>query len=158
MPTRKKVQMRYEKTKRRDTAAFGRYTPTCWRYMVFKVVRQWQIKNNDITTRYKVDISELKSQFTEARRQIQLANSEFKAATSGMDDWTKSADGLSAKLKQLKDVLAAQKSQLATLEQQYALVVKEQGEGSKGRGRSAHKDKQSKESRYRQHRKADTQL
>ena len=49
-----------------------------------------------------------------------------------MDDWTKSADGLSAKLKQLKDVLTAQKSQLATLEQQYALVVKEQGEGSKG--------------------------
>lgn len=89
-------------------------------------------KNNDTTTRFKVDISELKSQFTEARRQIQLANSEFKAATGGMDDWTKSADGLSAKLKQLKDVLAAQKSQLATLEQQYALVAKEQGEDSKG--------------------------
>lgn len=89
-------------------------------------------KNDNVTTSFKVDIAELKSQFTEARRQIQLANSEFKAATGGMDDWTKSADGLSAKLKQLKDVLAAQKSQLATLEQQYALVVKEQGEGSKG--------------------------
>lgn len=89
-------------------------------------------KDNNTTTKFKVDISELKSQFTEARRQIQLANSEFKAATGSMDDWTKSADGLSAKLKQLKDVLAAQKSQLATLEQQYALVVKEQGEGSKG--------------------------
>jgi TP901 family phage tail tape measure protein len=88
--------------------------------------------NNETTTKFKVDIAELKSQFTEARRQIQLANSEFKAATGGMDDWTKSADGLSAKLKQLKDVLTAQKSQLATLEQQYALVVKEQGEGSKG--------------------------
>lgn len=88
--------------------------------------------NNETTTKFKVDIAELKSQFAEARRQIQLANSEFKAATGGMDDWTKSADGLSAKLKQLKDVLAAQKSQLATLEQQYALVVKEQGEGSKG--------------------------
>ena len=89
-------------------------------------------KNNETTTRFKVDIAELKSQFTEARRQIQLANSEFKAATGGMDDWTKSADGLSAKLKQLKDVLAAQKSQLAALEQQYALVAKEQGEDSKG--------------------------
>ena len=88
--------------------------------------------NNETTTKFKVDIAELKSQFTEARRQIQLANSEFKAATSGMDDWTKSADGLSAKLKQLKDVLATQKSQLSTLEQQYALVVKEQGANSKG--------------------------
>jgi TP901 family phage tail tape measure protein len=89
-------------------------------------------KNDNVTTSFKVDIAELKSQFTEARRQIQLANSEFKAATGGMDDWTKSADGLSAKLKQLKDVLAAQKSQLETLEQQYALVAKEQGENSAG--------------------------
>ena len=88
--------------------------------------------NNETTTKFKADISELKKEFTEAKQQIRLVNSEFKAATSGMDDWTKSADGLSAKLKQLDGVLSAQKSQLATLEQQYALVVKEQGEGSKG--------------------------
>lgn len=88
--------------------------------------------NDNITTKFKVDISDLKKEFTEARRQIQLANSEFKAATSGMDDWTKSADGLSAKLKQLKDVLSAQKTQLKSLEEQYALVVKEQGADSKG--------------------------
>ena len=89
-------------------------------------------KNNETTTKFKVDISELKSQFTEARRQIQLANSEFKAATGGMDDWTKSSDGLSAKLKQLGDTLGAQKTQLKSLEDQYALVVKEQGENSSG--------------------------
>lgn len=88
--------------------------------------------NDNITTRFKVDISDLKKEFTEARRQIQLANSEFKAATGGMDDWTKSADGLSAKLKQLKDVLSAQKTQLESLEKQYALVAKEQGADSKG--------------------------
>jgi TP901 family phage tail tape measure protein len=88
--------------------------------------------NNETTTKFKVDIAELKSQFAEARRQIQLANSEFKAATGGMDDWTKSADGLSAKLKQLGDTLGAQKTQLKSLEDQYALVVKEQGENSKG--------------------------
>lgn len=89
-------------------------------------------KNNETTTKFKVDISELKSQFAEARRQIQLANSEFKAATSGMDDWTKSSEGLSAKLKQLGDTLGAQKTQLKSLEDQYALVVKEQGENSTG--------------------------
>lgn len=88
--------------------------------------------NDNVTTRFKVDISDLKKEFTEARRQIQLANSEFKAATGGMDDWTKSTDGLSAKLKQLKDVLSAQKTQLKSLEEQYALVVKEQGADSKG--------------------------
>lgn len=88
--------------------------------------------NNETTTKFKADISELKKQFQEAKRQIQLSNSEFKAATGGMDDWTKSADGLSAKLKQLGNTLAAQKSQLESLEKQYALVVKEQGADSKG--------------------------
>lgn len=89
-------------------------------------------KNDETTTKFKVDISELKTQFAEARRQIALANSEFKAATGGMDDWTKSADGLSAKLKQLGDTLGAQKTQLKSLEDQYAQVVKEQGENSTG--------------------------
>jgi TP901 family phage tail tape measure protein len=88
--------------------------------------------NNETTTRFKVDIAELKKEFTEAKQQIKLVNSEFKAATSGMDDWTKSADGLSAKLKQLDGVLSAQKSQLSALEKQYELVVKEQGADSKG--------------------------
>ena len=88
--------------------------------------------DNNTTTKFKVDISELKKEFTEAKRQIQLVNSEFKAATGGMDDWTKSADGLSAKLKQLDGTLEAQKKQLESLEKQYALVVKEQGADSKG--------------------------
>ena len=88
--------------------------------------------NDNVTTSFKVDIAELKKEFTEAKRQIQLVNSEFKAATGGMDDWTKSADGLSAKLKQLDGVLQAQKTQLSSLEKQYELVVKEQGADSKG--------------------------
>lgn len=88
--------------------------------------------NNETTTKFKVDISELKKNFQEASRQIRLANSEFKAATSGMDNWSKSADGISAKLKQLNSTLDAQKKQLQSLEQQYSLVVQEQGENSKG--------------------------
>lgn len=88
--------------------------------------------NQETTTKFKVDISELKSQFAEAQRQIRLANSEFKAATAGMDNWGKSADGLSAKINQLNTVLTAEKAKLASLESQYALVAKEQGENSKG--------------------------
>jgi phage-related minor tail protein len=89
-------------------------------------------KDNETTTKFKVDISELKSNFQEAQRQIRLANSEFKAATAGMTDWGKSADGISAKLGQLNKTLDAQKKQLSSLEQQYELVVKTQGEDSKG--------------------------
>ena len=88
--------------------------------------------NTESTTKFKVDISELKANFQEAQRQIRLANSEFKAATAGMDSWGKSADGISAKITQLNKVVDAEKSKLKSLEEQYKLVVKEQGEDSKG--------------------------
>lgn len=87
---------------------------------------------NDTTTKFKADISQLKTAMQDAARQVRLANSEFKAATAGMNDWSKSADGLSAKTTQLNKVLDAQKKQLSALEDQYALVVKEQGTDSKG--------------------------
>ena len=84
------------------------------------------------TTKFKADISELKAAMQQARRQVKLANSEFNKATAGMEDWSKRADGLSAKIKQLNTTLGAQKTQLSNLEKQYRLVSKEQGEDSKG--------------------------
>lgn len=89
-------------------------------------------KGNESTTKFKADISELKSAFQEAQRQVRLANSEFKAATAGMDKWSDSADGISAKLSQLNKVLDGENKKLKSLENQYALVAKEQGENSKG--------------------------
>ena len=83
-------------------------------------------KDTETTAKFKADISELKAAFQEASRQVRLANSEFKAATAGMDNWNKSADGLSAKIIQLNGVLTAQKSQLSSLEKQYELTVQQQ--------------------------------
>lgn len=77
-----------------------------------------------------LDVTDLKAGLSEANKQIQLANSQFKAASSGMDDWTKSTEGLSAKVKQLDSVLKMQKAKLAGLNAEYERVVKEQGEGS----------------------------
>lgn len=77
-----------------------------------------------------LDVSDLKAGLSEANKQIQLANSKFKAAASGMDDWTKSAEGLSAKIEQLDTVLKMQQSKLAGLKAEYAKVAKEQGENS----------------------------
>lgn len=68
----------------------------------------------DFTARFKVDISDLKTNITEANKQIKLANATFKAETAGMDKWSKDADGLSAKLKQLKTVLESQKTVLTS--------------------------------------------
>lgn len=87
--------------------------------------------NYDTTTKFKVDISELKSAMQEAKRSVAVANSEFKAVSSSMDDWTKSSDGLKAKLKQLDTTLNSQKTILNNLEAQYEEVVRTQGEGSK---------------------------
>lgn len=77
-----------------------------------------------------LDVTDLKAGLSDANKQIQLANSAFKAASSGMDDWTKSTEGLSAKVKQLDTVLKMQKAKLAGLNAEYEKVVKEQGEGS----------------------------
>lgn len=86
--------------------------------------------NKETTTKFKVDISELKKAMQDARRQISLANSEFKSSSSAMGDWEHSADGISAKLKQLDSVLKSQNKILDSLEQQYAQVADEQGESS----------------------------
>ena len=69
-------------------------------------------KGDEITTKFKVDISDLKKGITDATNQIKLADATFKAATAGMDDWTKSTEGLKAKLAQLDSTLSAQKSKL----------------------------------------------
>lgn len=87
--------------------------------------------NNETTTKFKVDISEVKAAMQEAKRAVAVANSEFKAVASTMDDWKKSSDGLEAKLKQLDTTLEGQKRQLEILEAEYNNLTDEQKEGSK---------------------------
>jgi len=77
-----------------------------------------------------LDVTSLKVGLNEANKQIQLANSEFKAASSGMDDWSKSTEGLSAKVKQLDTVLDLQRRKLSGLQAEYDNVVAKQGENS----------------------------
>lgn len=88
-------------------------------------------KNEDVTTKFKVDISEFKSGIKEANNIIKLANAQFKAATSGMDDWKKSTDGISAKIEQLNSVLQAQKQKLSSYQQQYEALTNAQEENGR---------------------------
>ena len=88
--------------------------------------------NENPTTKFQVDISELKAGIQESNRLIRLANSEFKAAASGMDNWADSTEGLEAKIKQLNTVHDAENEKLAALQEQYRLTVEVQGENSKG--------------------------
>lgn len=87
-------------------------------------------KNTETTTKFKVDISELKSSLQDANRQIALTNSEFKAATAGMDNWSSSADGLSAKITQLKNVNQNYSKILDEIQNKYNDVVRTEGENS----------------------------
>lgn len=88
-------------------------------------------KGEDITTKFKVDISDLKKGITEANKNIKLANAEFKAASAGMDDWTKSSDGLNAKLKQLNSVLIEENKKLDNYKSQLQEVEKAEQENGK---------------------------
>ena len=88
--------------------------------------------NENPTTKFQVDISELKAGIQESNRLIRLANSEFKAAASEMDNWADSTDGLEAKIKQLNTVHDAENKKLEALQEQYRLTVEAQGENSKG--------------------------
>ena len=83
------------------------------------------------TLQFQADITDFKGAMQEANRAVKLANSEFAEASSGMDDWSKSTDGITAKLQQLANVQAAEERKLAVLKKAYADVVKEQGENSK---------------------------
>ena len=87
-------------------------------------------RNTETTTAFKVDISELRSSLQDANRQIALANSEFKAAAAGMDNWSSSADGLSAKITQLKNVNQNYSKMLDEIQNKYNDVVRTEGENS----------------------------
>ena len=82
------------------------------------------------TTKFRADISQLKAEMQAAARLVRVANSEFKAATSGMDNWSASADGLQKKIKQLNTVLTAQKRQAALAKQEWEKTKQAYGENS----------------------------
>lgn len=87
--------------------------------------------DNTTTTRFRVDISDLKKGIQDANREIKLANSEFKAASAGMDNWAKSADGVSAKITSLEKTLDAQTKVLGLYEKELEEVKAQYGENSK---------------------------
>ncbi len=87
-------------------------------------------EDNVIGIAMGLDVTNLKAGLSEANKQIALANSKFKAASSGMDDWTKSSEGLKAKLEQLASVQDMQKRKLAGLNAEYKKIVAKEGEAS----------------------------
>lgn len=87
--------------------------------------------DTSITTKFKVDISDLKKGITDANKNIKLANAQFKSATAGMDDWQKSSDGLGAKLKQLQSILQSESGKLKSYKEQLNKVQEAESENAR---------------------------
>lgn len=85
---------------------------------------------NEIGGRFTIDIEDLKNGIAQANRLMRLADSEFKAAAAGLGNWADSAEGLTAKQKQLNTAVDLQNAKIEALEQEYTRVADAQGENS----------------------------
>lgn len=85
---------------------------------------------SDVVTKFKIDLTDFKAGIQDARRNLQLARSEFRATAAGTDDWRKSTEGLTAKIKETNAVIDAEKAKLKALADEHAKVAAEQGENS----------------------------
>ena len=87
-------------------------------------------RDTESTMQWKLDIASLKKGMQDARREISLANAEFKNAVAGAGRWSDSITGVEAKTKQLTKVFDSQQAILKDLKEQYAIVAHEMGETS----------------------------
>ena len=78
-----------------------------------------------IGSSFTIDITDLKAGLAQANRMIRESESEFKAAAAGLDDWTSSADGVSAKIKQLNNTTDLQRKKIEALQKEYDRLVSE---------------------------------
>ena len=86
---------------------------------------------NEVTTKFRVDISDLKKNISDANREMKLANAQFKASASALDNWGSSADGVSAKIKQINKIIDLQKSKISAYKSQLSRVQEAYEENSK---------------------------
>lgn len=74
---------------------------------------------------FSIDVTQLKAGLAQANRLIRESKSEFKAAAAGMDDWSKSEAGLTAKLKSLNQIADVQGKTVAALQREYDRLIDE---------------------------------
>lgn len=72
---------------------------------------------------FYIDATQLKAGIKTANKLIKESESEFKKAAAGMDDWTKSEDGLNAKIKSLNKINEIQAKKVEDLRKQYDALI-----------------------------------
>lgn len=74
---------------------------------------------------FTIDVSQLSAGLKQANSLIRESESQFKAAAAGMENWTKSEDGLNAKIKSLSDIVGVQKEKVKALKSEYNRLISE---------------------------------
>lgn len=86
--------------------------------------------SNEYTTSFNIDLSDYKKAMTDAKRYINAANAEFKAASAHLDRWSESTEGLNKKINQLNKVMEGEKAKLASLTMEYQDIIDKETEDS----------------------------
>lgn len=74
---------------------------------------------------FSIDTTDLKAGLQQANRLIRESESEFKAAAAGMEDWSSSADGLTARNKHLLNAIDLQRKKVNALQSEYDRLISE---------------------------------
>ena len=83
------------------------------------------------TSKFRVDVSDLKKGLADANAAVKKANAEFKNATAGTKEWQKSADGLNAAITAQKKVVEEEQKKLDILKEQLDRLNKSQEDGKR---------------------------
>lgn len=87
-------------------------------------------KQNTIGMSFSIDTVDLKTGIKDIKKELNQANKDFTQATAGMDNWSKSSDGLTAKLKQLDTKLSGQKKTVELYQAEIERVSQLEGDHS----------------------------
>lgn len=74
---------------------------------------------------FSIDITQLQTGLKTANKLIRESQSEFKSAAAGLDDWSKSEQGLNAKISSLNQITAVQREKVKALTSSYEQLVKD---------------------------------
>ena len=81
--------------------------------------------NETLGASFSIDVTALKAGLTQANRLIRESESEFKAAAAGMDNWSDSEEGLTAKIKSLNSITDIQRKKVDALQEEYDRLIAE---------------------------------
>lgn len=79
--------------------------------------------NERLGASFSIDVTNLKAGLTQANRLIKESQSEFQAAAAGMDDWTQSEEGLTAKIQSLNSITDIQRKKVDALQGEYDRLI-----------------------------------